>query len=955
MKRILMIAAGGFGLLLLIAVIIPFLIPTSVYKGQIEKAASESLGVAVSIDGNPRLSLLPNISARVDGVEVANPEGFTAPHLLKAGVLRAKLQLWPLLSRNVVVDEITLSDLDLNIESADDGTYNIMVLAENAAGPPAPAPEPGEPDNPQSAITTTVDRARLRNAAISITGPDIATPILLTEFNGEARFTGLDAPIRTRGDGILNGQTFAFDVNMDTPQAALNGETILLNAQLDTDFFAIAFDGNATPNLEAPDATAIDGVFSLTSDQLSVLSSLLGDTLPPAVKLAKSIDVKGTASGSLASVLDMVFERVRLDTDFGTVSYTGGLSVSGGETLTVDGNYDLLINAPKTIIDALELDLPIRADALQRLEIRGSARGDARAPNLDFETASVTADGLDLSYAGEVDLSNMALPRLQGALSVKGDQLGRLLNGQPELATSLEVLGKIDASAKLSGAVSTLTLSDANLSQESDLLTSAFSGQISLASNTPLNGTVEIASSDPRTLLARLGNPLPAGDTLQNLSLKGSLGGTALAPQLKGMTLVLDEMTATGSVAGDFGRARPYLTANLQTDTLDLTPFMASDESAPPPTNSLASDWSDDTLDLAALKLMDGRLSVKANAILLDQITLNDAELLATLSNGRLSAAFDPDEDAPGFRAFDGEWSGDLVLDTSRATPRLSIVAEADSIAAQRLLGDLTGYTGLSGLGDVSVNLTSQGDSIKALVNGLDGSFNSDLNQGALSGINLAKMVRDASNLQGLLRSGDLTLQSFRDAISPEAETDFSNFIGNLQFNQGVATIQDLRLNNPVVAVIGSGTIDLGARTLDIRLAPSLDINAQGQGQQLGLNSIPIPVRISGSWAKPGFGFDTAAVQTELTRLARARAGSEISNRLGGDVGNIIGGIVGGSQPTTSPSTPSSQPAAETPPANPTPADPRSIEEELRDRAIDGAFGAIFGRQKEADEDDSDQ
>ena len=195
--------------------------------------------------------------------------------------------------------------------------------------------------------------------------------------------------------------------------------------------------------------------------------------------------------------------------------------------------------------------------------------------------------------------------------------------------------------------------------------------------------------------------------------------------------------------------------------------------------------------------------------------------------------------------------------------------------------------------------------------------------------------MRDASNLSELVASGNLTTTSFREALSPEAETDFSKFIGNLDFTNGVASITDLSIDNPVVGITGAGSIDLGARTLDIRLTPRVDVAAAGAGSTIGIGDIPIPVRVYGSWSSVRFGLDSSAVQAELTARLRGQAAGEIADRIGGDAGAIIGGIIGGQS-----ATPSSE-GEETP--------------NLEDELLDSALGALFGpRTRDSEEEKED-
>ena len=158
-----------------------------------------------------------------------------------------------------------------------------------------------------------------------------------------------------------------------------------------------------------------------------------------------------------------------------------------------------------------------------------------------------------------------------------------------------------------------------------------------------------------------------------------------------------------------------------------------------------------------------------------------------------------------------------------------------------------------------------------------------------------------------------------------------------MDITNGVATLTDLNIDNPVVGIFGSGQIDLGARTLDIRLTPRLDVNAAGAGSTIGVGDIPIPVRIYGSWSSVRFGLDSSAVQAELTSRLRGQAASELADRIGGDAGAIIGDIVGGG---------SSRDATDE--------DAPSLEDEIANRAL----GALFGnrdRDEETEEAEEDE
>ena len=842
MRRAIIIVGLIVALLIAALVTVPFLIPSSVYKAQIESAATKALGRDVTLRGDPRIAILPTFSAQIDGVEVANPEGFSDPLMIEAGSLKASVKLLPLLSQRVEIAQITLNDPTVRLERLADGRANWEFGSV----------EQTEEEDPTSegsgGFDTGIDRAALSNAAIFYRDWTNDTQYALTEFDATARLSSFDKPLSSSGDGFFNGQPFDYRIKLETISALTSEQPVDLDARLGTIYGEVSYDGALT----LAEAPVLDGGFEISSDTL-------GQALP---------------------------------------------------FLGAD-------------------EWPIEATALRSLRAKGTVRGEASNAALEFSTLTLGATGLDLDYRGGVTLGDV--PTLNGQIELNAAEAQRLLKPGNSLIPILTILGNVDFIASLSGPVTAPSLTGITLKQRGQDLVSDYSGNFSLAGEQPLDGTLSISSDNPRAVLLSLGTELPEGDSLNNIAIRGETTGSVLAPSLADASITIDDTVATGVIGADLRGVRPRVVADLAMPSLDLTPFLGSGSQQTDTEPNLNEDWDDTPLDLAALNMLDATITVAATEVVMDQITLNDALLNTRLDAGRLSAIFRQDDDKPGFKVFQGNWSGDLVLDASRSTPTLRIEALADSIAAQDMLTALTGFKNLSGLGDVHLNLSSEGSSLKGLIQGLDGKFESDLNQGAIKGLNLAKLVRDTSNLSELLASGTLTIASFREAFSPEAETDFSSFIGNLDFNNGVASITDLSIDNPVVGITGAGSIDLGARTLDIRLTPRVDVSAAGAGSTIGVGDIPIPVRVYGSWSNVSYGLDTAAVRSELTSRLRNQAAGEIADRLGGDAGAIIGGIIGGQSATEG------EAEAEVP----------SLEDELRNRAL----GALFGNQ--SDEDDS--
>ena len=832
MKRVLIIAGALLAILIAVAVTLPFLIPTSVYKARIETAATNALGRDVTLKGDASLSVFPIIAARVDGVEIANPDGFSDPIMIEAGSLRASIKILPLLSRRVEIAQIALDDATVRLERLADGQVNWEFSPEQE---PATEDAPGESSG---SLETGIDRAKLSNTAVFYRDWTTDTQYALTDFNATARLTALDKPLTSSGEGLINGQAFDYRIRLETIAALSEQSPVTLDVTLGTIYGDVDYDGEVT----LADEPALDGQFEVSSETLGQALAILGDD-----------------------------------------------------------------------------DLPIVASTLRSVSAKGSVNGALTTAALNFEKLTLAATGLDFDYSGSVQLGTT--PTLDGTVDLNAADAQRLLKPDHPLIPLLAMLGDVDFAARLQGPIMTPRLTGIVLKQRGEELSTDYAGNLGFEGERALEGRLTLSSSNPRAVLTTLGTELPPGDSLNRLEISGDTSGSLLAPSLNGANIVIDDTSASGSLGADLRGSRPRVTADLNMQELDLTPFFGAPQDPEP---TLAEDWDDTPLDLAGLRAVDATITVAADTVTMDQITLNDALLNTRLDQGRLSAIFRRDDDAPGFKVFQGNWSGDLVLDASRSTPTLQINALADSIAAQDMLTALTGFQNLNGLGDVLIDLSSEGSSIKALINGLDGKFETDLNDGVLRGLNLTKLVQSTSNLQELLGNGGLTVASFQEAFSPNATTDFSKFIGSLDITNGVATLTDLNIDNPVVGVFGSGQIDLGARTLDIRLTPRIDVNAAGAGSTIGVGDIPIPVRVYGSWSNVRFGLDSSAVQAELTSRLRGQAANEIADRIGGDAGAIIGGIIGGS---------SNSGAAEE--------DAPSLEDEIANRAL----GALFGNR----------
>ena len=121
---------------------------------------------------------------------------------------------------------------------------------------------------------------------------------------------------------------------------------------------------------------------------------------------------------------------------------------------------------------------------------------------------------------------------------------------------------------------------------------------------------------------------------------------------------------------------------------------------------------------------------------------------------------------------------------------------------------------------------------------------------------------------------------------SQEKTTDLSQLSASFRLDKGHATTSDLNLVGPLVKMTGTGTIDIGAKTLALRVDPKLVMTTEGQGRAGDPAGFGIPVAIDGPWADPRITPDIAGIAGST--LPGGNGQSDTLGKLGSALGNLI-------------------------------------------------------------------
>ncbi|MDH3665690.1 MAG: AsmA-like C-terminal region-containing protein, partial [Paracoccaceae bacterium] len=428
------------------------------------------------------------------------------------------------------------------------------------------------------------------------------------------------------------------------------------------------------------------------------------------------------------------------------------------------------------------------------------------------------------------------------------------------------------------------------------LFSASFNGPVSMGDAPAAKGSVKVQISDLRAFAEwASGNALdaPAG-TFESAGAEASLAMRGDRIDLSGLELNVDQTRLSGDGALDMG-GRPYLSANLNSGPVDLTPFMgpAGGSSGGGGGSGGAQGWSTEPLDLSALRALDADLAIRAESVDLGDIEIGRSDIDARLRDGRLDMRIDRVD------AYGGGMSGDIVLiagDQAEVATDLTV----SQVQLRPLLQALAGFDNLEGIGAFRINARGRGGSMDQLMRSLDGNGGLDLSDGAILGVNLAAMVRN------------LTGQT--DGVQ---RTDFSAVTGTFDITDGVLHNSDFSFLGPLLRVVGAGTVDLGAQTQDFRLEPTAVASLTGQGGALGDSGLGVfPVLITGTWSNPKIRPDlTAAIEGFLSDPERTigtvgelvkdpgKAVGALLGQTGGDqdegggvLGQVLDGALGGSR-----------------------------------------------------------
>lgn len=479
-----------------------------------------------------------------------------------------------------------------------------------------------------------------------------------------------------------------------------------------------------------------------------------------------------------------------------------------------------------------------------------------------------------------------------------------------------------------------LAKKDTNLKLDMTLADASVGADLTIAGGDTLayTGPISVNAPDLPALAKLFDVELADAPGFDRLSLSGEATGAPTSLALSAAKIGFDKIDADGDLKLDWSGAKPKATGALNTGALDLRPYM------PPPATTAQGfpAWSSDKMDFTSLRNIDADLDLSAGQVFLNDIETGAARMRLKIADARMTA------DIPQIGFYKGGGSGKLVVDAARATPSIAGDFKMSSVDANPFTIDLMKMDRVLGLGGFTLTFNATGSSQKAIMESLDGKGGFDLADGALKGINIAKIAASVTKLYegGLTNPAGITA-AIAEARRPDERTDFSKFLTTFTIVDGQMQAPNITLEGPYLTMTGVGKVNLPGQAVDIRLLPRASTSADGKEGR----KVAIPVRIGGTFSQPTIGVDVEA-------LVRGRAEQTVRGLLDGalkpkdgeanDPGKaLLDGILGRGTPEAGAG------AAKPPATDARTAEPNNAAESIAGEALKGLFGR---KKKPADE-----
>jgi AsmA protein len=544
MKKFLIWLGAVIVVLIVAALVAPFLIPTDTYAARLAALVKQSTGRELKITGPVRLSFLPQLALEANGVALANAPGAHDPDMLRLKKLDVQVHLLPLLHGAVELGRFVLTEPQISLEVDKTGKPN-WVFASAAPGGAATKPQAAPAASASSGAGTLselrLQDVRLVSGKIGYRDDRTGQSEALDDINMRLSLPDLDSPFAGEGSAVWHAQKVSLSIGIAKPRALLGGAESGFSIHLQAAPVDLGFAGAMTG---LPPAK-LGGKIDLSVPSIRGLAQWAGAPMPAGpglqhLAIKGRIDMAGPkfSFSDAAIAIDAIAAKGSLAVD------TGGARPALKGTLAVD-KLDLNPYLPPETASSLEKPAASAPQGGLAPGARSAAAGWSDAP-IDLAGLGLADGDFDLK-AGSILYRKIVIG--ESALDVHLKE--RRLTANLTRLTLYKGTGKGKISVDGSGAVPAIAMNFALSGVEVEPLLVAAAGTDRLTGTGKLDFDVAAKGKSQRALVAAL-----AGKGAFNLA-DGQIKGVNLIALAESATRPLtglsgDNATAFGSLTGTY-------------------------------------------------------------------------------------------------------------------------------------------------------------------------------------------------------------------------------------------------------------------------------------------------------------------------------------------------------------------------------------------------------------------
>ncbi|MDE1465413.1 AsmA family protein [Spartinivicinus poritis] len=428
-----------------------------------------------------------------------------------------------------------------------------------------------------------------------------------------------------------------------------------------------------------------------------------------------------------------------------------------------------------------------------------------------------------------------------------------------------------------------------------------------------MSGKLSVKPLNIKQWLSGVGVEMPetASDkAFSQFALNTQFNGTDKQLALSSLNITLDESQLTGNLSiTDI--ASQALQFNLQIDQFNVDHYLppapaettktaeaSAPSSSPKAETTPAPAVEQPVIPVDALKGLNVAGQMTLKKLIAKQAELSDVTLELSAKGGlvkvkNLSA-----------KLYDGEFKQQLTVDVRGKQPVIKANNQLAGVQVNPLLTNLADVNQVSGVGNISSQITTKGLTASELTKQLNGMVKFKVNDGQFAGVNINRMVCKAV---AKVRKENVGDQAWNN------NTQFKSLHGQFNIRQGVAKNDDLIASLDQMKLDGDGEVDLVQQALDYHLG----LTILGQTSDLGDQACRIneryanirwPVRCKGKFSqKDGLcGVDgermkdiaKALIKDELKRKVDKKLddklGDKLKDKLGDEGGEQVKDLIKG-------------------------------------------------------------